>query len=154
MTGTQVSATLRKRNYFSSKGNKLADYKKRKPKHIQALFRTLRGLSLKHVEELTGHLDTTISTHENFKTVPEVRTINNISKALDINPTVLYYSFGLIPDKIKEMIKSDPFYYMEKMEKLYYNHDKRYGKEDFDLDKLNMVRVFEYTMKGNKSEKS
>lgn len=128
--------------------------KKNKPKHIQALFRNLRGVSLKHVEDLTGHVATNLSTHENLRTIPELKTILNVSKVLDINPTILLYTYGIIPDKIKEMIKSDPFYYMEKMEKMYYNHDKRYGSDEVDLDKLNILRVFEYTMKGDKGAKS
>jgi hypothetical protein len=125
----------------------------KKVKHVQVLFRNIRGVSLKEIKDLTGHTTNSICLHENLKSQPEVKTIINVSKVLDINPKILFYAYGTLPTRILEMIKSDPFYYMEKIEKLYYNHEKRYGNEDVDLNKLNCIRALEYIVKESKDEK-
>lgn len=127
--------------------------KEKKIKHVQAFFRNVRGLTLKNVKDLTGRSQASTSLNENLKVIPARKTILNIAKILGINSKILFYSYGLVPKNIQEMIKSDPFYYMEKLEKLYYNHEKRYGGEDVDLDKLNAARAFEYIVKESKDEK-
>ena len=127
---------------------------KTKIKHVQTIFRNIRGLSLKQIEEITGHPNNCISLHEQLKEVPRNKTVINISNALEINPKILFYAYGTLPPRILDMIKSDPFYYMEKLEKLYYNHEKRYSGEDVDLNKLNSARAFEYIVKENKDDKA
>lgn len=126
---------------------------KKKTKHIQTLFRNIRGLSLKQVGALTGHTENTLCLIEQLKKTPNIKTTINVGNALEINPKILLYAYGTLPERILEMIKSDPFYYMEKIEKLYYNHEKRYGGEEVDLAKLNATRALEYIVKGNKDEK-
>jgi hypothetical protein len=126
---------------------------KKKIKHTQTIFRNIRGLSLKEIEERTGHPRNCISLHEQLKEVPRNKTILNVSNVLEINPKILFYAYGALPQRILDMIKSDPFYYMDKIEKLYYNHEKRYGGEDVDLNKLNAARAFEYIVKESKDGK-
>jgi len=125
----------------------------KKIKHVQTIFRNIRGLSLRDIEERTGHHINSISLHEQLKDIPRQKTILNVSNILEINPNILYYAYGNLPAKILDMIKSDPFYYMEKIEKLYYNHDMRYKNEDIDLNKLNGVRALEYIVKDSKNDK-
>lgn len=125
----------------------------KKIKHIQTLFRNIRGLSLKQVSTATGHTENTLCLHETLKKTPNIKTAINVGNALEINPKILFYAHGTLPERILDMIKSDPFYYMEKIEKLYYNHEKRYGGMDVDLAKLNVTRALEYIVKGNKDEK-
>jgi len=127
--------------------------KSKKIKHVQALFRNIRGISLKDIQNLKGHTPNSICLHENSKSIPETKTIFNVSDVLEINPNILFYSYGILPPRILSMIKSDPFFYMEKIEKLYYNHDKRYGNEEFDLNKLNGLRALEYIVKESKNDK-
>jgi hypothetical protein len=126
---------------------------KNKLKHVQSLFRRIRGMSLKAVGETTGHQQNNLSLHEQLKETPKIKTIINVSNALQINPKILFYAYGSLPQRILDMIKSDPFYYMDKLEKLYYNHEKRYGGEDVDLNKLNAARAFEYIVKESKDGK-
>ncbi len=125
----------------------------KKIKHVQTLFRNIREMSLREIKNLTGRAEASISLNENLKIIPGIKTIFMVSEALEINPKILFYSYGMLPDKIQVMIRSDPFYYMEKIEKLYYNHEKRYGSEEFDLNKLNASRAFEYIVKEDKNDK-
>lgn len=115
------------------------------------IFRQLQGITLQKTSKNIGkdnkgrniHLSA-ISNYENEFFLPSRKTIKKIAKALKIMPDVLLYSFGYLGEEEIEIIKSDPFYYMEKIKELCNNHDDRYGKERIDLDELNRKRAFDY----------
>jgi transcriptional regulator with XRE-family HTH domain len=125
----------------------------KKVKHIQTILRTVRGLSLREVREITGHSITGMSLHENKIMVPDKKIILSIANVLDVNPDILFYSYGILPEYEEGIIKEDPFYYMDKIRKICHNHEKRYGDKDVDLNKLNAARAFEYIVKESKDGK-
>lgn len=74
---------------------------------------------------------------------PRESTVICISEALGIKPDILLYSFGHLPDKEKDIISSDPFFYREKILELCNNHNNRYTQR-VDLDLLNLKRAADY----------
>jgi hypothetical protein len=122
-------------------------------KHVQTVLRNIRGISLREVKEIAGHSIAGISLHENKIMHPDKKTILSIAKVIDIKPDILFYSYGILPESEASIIKQDPFYYMEKIRKICHNHEKRYGNEEFDLNKLNSSRAFEYIVKEDKNDK-
>lgn len=125
---------------------------KRKKNEIQVLFRNIREMSLEKMVKLTKCCISSISNHENYIMQPRIKNIYKVAKALKINPDILLYSYGILPEYEQQIIKSDPFYYMEKINKICNNHSKRYGNEEIDLSNLNQLRVYDYILKGEKDE--
>lgn len=120
---------------------------------ILKIFRQLQGSHLKQIAKNICNYtrgtpnqgsSSSLSEYENHKIIPLRKTIINIANALNIAPDIIFYSFGYFGDKEIEIIKNDPFYYMEKIKELCNNHDNRYGKESVNLDDLNRTRAFEY----------
>jgi hypothetical protein len=74
---------------------------------------------------------------------PRASTITCIAESLGIRPDILLYSFGHLPDKEREIVSSDPFFYREKILELCNNHESRY-QEQVDLDFLNIKRAADY----------
>jgi len=123
----------------------------KKPTHIQRIFRNIRGLSLVEIQKMTGHGVATNSLNEKSKKNPSTKIVLSMAKVLEIKPDVLLYSFGYIPETERNIIKEDPFYYMEKIQKICYNHEYRY-KDEVDLNKLNNLRAFEYIHEKDKKK--
>jgi transcriptional regulator with XRE-family HTH domain len=121
--------------------------KKDKVKHILRVIRKIQGMFQSDVQR-NGHKIESISLFENNVLTPSRKTIIGIAKALKVKPDVLFYSFGILPDEEMNIIKSDPFYYMQKIKKLCYNHDNRYGENDFDLNQMNYARAVDYINSG------
>ncbi len=125
---------------------------KRKKNEIQVLFRNMRKMSLEKMVKLTKCCISTLSNSENYIVQPRVKNIYKMAKALNINHDILLYSYGILPQYEQQIIKSDPFYYMEKINKICNNHSKRYRNEEIDLSNLNQLRVYDYILKGEKDE--
>ncbi len=124
-------------------------HKKKIP--LLRIFRQLQGITLQETSKNIGtdsngrkiHL-TAISNYEREFYLPSRKTIKKMAEALRIMPDILFYSFGYLAEEEIEIIKSDPFYYMEKIKELCNNHVNRYGKERINLDELNRKRAFDY----------
>ena len=125
---------------------------KSKKNEVQKIFRHMRKMSLEKMVGLTKCCISSLSNHENYIIKPRIKNIHKIAEALNINPDILLYSYGILPEHAQEIIKSDPFYYMEKINKMCNNHSKRYGNEKIDLSNLNKLRAYEYILKGEKDE--
>ncbi|MGN6560729.1 MAG: hypothetical protein ACTHJ2_09420 [Candidatus Nitrosocosmicus sp.] len=125
------------------------------------LLRTLRLMSGVQVKDIKnrygvnkkGGQVTSLHKYEKRKFDPDHKTIKGISESLGINPDILFYTYGLLPEEDREIIKEDPFFYMEKIKKLLNNHEKRYGKKNVDMAQLNINRCYDYIEK-SKSELS
>lgn len=121
---------------------------------IQIIFRNIRRINLNKMVDLTKCCIASLSNHENYKVTPKVKNVLIVAKALNVKPDILLYSYGILPEDEQKIIKSDPFYYMEKIKKLCNNHSKRYGDEEVDLSTLNNLRAFEYALKGDNDDKN
>lgn len=127
--------------------------KKNKVKHILTIFRKINNVPMRDVEDASGHRVHSISEYENNKRTPYKTTIVDIADCFKIKPDILLYSFGILPDEEMRIIKSDPFFYMEKIKELCNNHDNRYGEETIDLNQKNCYRALDYMKRGKlKSE--
>lgn len=122
--------------------------KDEKIKHILTLTRRFRGVSLVDVRHKgTGERIHSMSEFENNKRTPSGKMILDIAEDLDVHPDILFYSFGILPKYESDIIKLDPFFYLEKIKYLCNNHKSRYGNRDIDLNKLNDLRMFDYINK-------
>ena len=128
--------------------------KEKKIIHILSIMRRMKAVSLMNVEEKTGHRIHNVSDYERLIRQPFPKTLLRLADVVDADPEVLYYSFGMLPDDVMKVIRSDPFYYMEKLRKLCDNHKYRYGKGvKVDLNDLNKARVFDYLNRRVANEK-
>jgi transcriptional regulator with XRE-family HTH domain len=122
-------------------------------KTILKLFRSLKQFTLASFKEKTGIHTSLINHYENNLSTPSRETIAKIAKGLDINPDILFYSFGYLPEKERDIIRSDPYYYMDKIQKMCKNHATRYSEENINLDDLNMTRTYDYIIKSMEDKK-
>ncbi len=116
-------------------------------KHVLTIIRNIKALTMLELANKSGRMIHSISHYENRRVTPYPKTIKSIADILNIKPDILFYSFGMLPEDEMNKIKSDPFFYMEKIRKLCNNHSARYGNRDVDYDGLNRVRAFDYITK-------
>jgi hypothetical protein len=110
------------------------------------------NITLHQIRYKNGSIVRGASVYERNIREPRIETALVIAESLKVNPDLLLYSFGILPKEDKEIIKSDPYFYMEKIKEMCNNHNNRYGKEDVDLYSLNVMRVSDY-IKSNKGKK-
>lgn len=121
--------------------------KSKKARPILKIMRTLLDVELKNITYVDGKQIPGINAMESGITKqPFASTITAIAKSIGVNPDILLYSFGHLPENEKEIISSDPFFYREKILELCNNHESRYN-ENVDLDLLNIRRTSEYIEK-------
>lgn len=83
--------------------------------------------------------------YETRKLEPSKKMVLQIAKALNVKPDVLLYNFGFLAENDKKIIESDPFFYMNAIQKLCENHENRYGKnKPENLKLLNVERAILY----------
>jgi len=120
---------------------------------ILKIFRQIQGYTLARIAKnicrykkgaKNNGSSATASYYESGTIIPSRKKIKTIAKILNISPDIIFYSFGCFGDEEIEIIKSDPFYYMEKIKELCNNHADRYGNEKVNLEDLNRIRAFEY----------
>lgn len=126
--------------------------KHKKKSHILKLFRNTKCMRLADLSEKSGLSLGSISLYERGKLIPLQNTIFNLAKTLGINPDVLFYSFGYLPEKEMKIIMDDPFYYMDKIRKLCDNSRRRVHVPDEEMNSLNATRVFNYISKEGRHE--
>lgn len=111
-------------------------------------MRKLKDISIIKVKEKCGNKIYNVSAYERDERTPYVSTVFKLASAIEADPEVLFYSFGVLPPDITEIIKSDPFYYAEKIKELCDNHKSRYGVDvEVDLNDLNRMRSINYLFK-------
>jgi transcriptional regulator with XRE-family HTH domain len=128
---------------------------KKIPKNnVLRLIRRIRDLSLHSLETKCKVGVTLLSSYENDKLTPSRETISRIANSLEIKPEILLYAYGYLPEKEMNIIRSDPYYYMDKIQKMCKNHDIRYSEENVNIDDLNMTRTYEYIIKSMEDKKN
>ena len=121
----------------------MKETKVKKHTSILKLMRNILQIPLHKITYVDGRKILGIHYMEEGEVRPKESTILSISTSLKINPEILLYSFGYLPDKEQKIISSDPFYYREKILNLCNNHEYRY-ESNVDLDLLNIKRVADY----------
>lgn len=121
---------------------------------ILKLIRTLRNFTLLSFKEKSGIHTNLINNYENNLNTPSREMIARIAEGLEVKPDVLLYAYGYLPEKEMNIVRSDPYYYMDKIQKLCKNHNSRYSEENIDLNDLNLTRTYEYIIKSMEDKKS
>jgi hypothetical protein len=121
---------------------------------ILRIMRDHLNVTLHEIRHSNGSIIRGASFYERNLRDPLLETALAIAESLEVKPDLLLYSFGILPKEDKEIIKSDPFFYMEKIKKMCNNHDNRYGKEDVDLYSLNVTRVSDYIRLNRRKKES
>jgi hypothetical protein len=116
---------------------------KKKPRHILKILRTLLDIDLNKIRYKNNSLIMGIPYYESLAKNPLRSTVESIAYALKLNPDILFYSFGFLPEKERQIIISDPFFYSEKIKELCNNHENRYESK-VDMEILNIKRCAEY----------
>ncbi len=127
---------------------------KRRYNTILRIMRDHMNITLRQIQYKNGTIIRGASSFDRDLREPRRDTAMCIAESLGVDPDILLYSFGLLPIFEKDIIKSDPFFYMEKIKKMCDNHDTRYGDEDVDLYSLNVARVSKYIKSGRRKKKS
>lgn len=131
----------------------MLEQKIKKKSNISKLIRQLRNLNLKKLQEKTGVHSNLASRYENEILQPSKETVLRIASGLDVKPDVLLYAYGYLPEFEMKIIREDPYYYMDKIQKMCKNHATRYSEENISLDNLNMSRTYDYIIKSMEEQK-
>jgi transcriptional regulator with XRE-family HTH domain len=116
-------------------------------KTILKLFRSLKQFTLLSFKEKTNIHANLMNHYENNLSTPSRETIARIADGLEVKPDVLLYAYGYLPDHEMILIKEDPYYYMDKIQKMCKNHASRYSEDNVNIDDLNIARTYEYIIK-------
>lgn len=134
--------------------NKVSKNKIIPKNNVLRLMRRVRNLYLKDLQDKSGVGLNLICSYENDKMNPSRETIERIANSLEVKPDVLLYAYGYLPQKEMNIIRSDPYYYMDKIQKMCKNHESRYSEDNANVDDLNMTRTYEYIIKSMEDKKS
>lgn len=117
------------------------------------MIRTIRGISLRELQEKSDTSLNLLSFYETGKSIPSRETVFKIAKGLEVKPDVLLLSCGYLPDKEMNIIKEDPYYFMDKIQKMCNDAESRYSKENVNVDDLNVARTYDYIIKSMEEKK-
>lgn len=129
---------------------------KKKEKQRNSTLRTLRKIKNLTLIELNAKCRIGVSlicSFENNKILPSREAVVKISEGLEVNPDILLLSFGYLPESEMNIIRSDPYYYMDKIQKICKNHATRYSEENTNIDDLNIARTYDYIIKSMEDRK-
>lgn len=121
---------------------------------VLKLIRQLRNFSLKKLQEKIGIHANLANRYENEVLTPSKETVIRLADGLDVKPDVLLYAFGYLPENEMNIIKEDPYYYMDKIQKMCKNHAARYAEENTNIDDLNIARTYDYIIKSMENQKN
>lgn len=122
----------------------MENVKIKKNRAILKIIRTLLDVPLNKITYFDGkHIHGINAMEDGSGRYPLASTVVSISDSLGIKADILLYSFGHFPNKEREIISSDPFFYRDKILDLCNNHETRYS-EEVDLDLLNIRRAADY----------
>ena len=119
---------------------------------ILKISRNFRGYNHgKLAEKLKIH-QSFISYYENGRSIPKESKIIDIGNALEMDPDLLFYSFGLLPPHIKEKAKRFPFYFVEKMKEICESCKDLEKMSEKQLDEYNRVQIVSYMKRDTSNE--
>lgn len=121
--------------------------------NVLKLMRRIRNLNLKNLQEKSKVGLNLISSYENDKITPSRETIIRLANALAVTPDVILYAHGYLPENEMNIVRSDPYYYMDKIQKICKNHATRYSEENTNIDDLNIARTYDYIIKSMEDRK-
>ena len=148
------SIPMPRQKHIKIKGKIMTGKMKRRYNTILRIMRDHLDITLHDIKYKDGSIIRGAAFFERNIKEPRRDTALSVAESLNVDPDVLLYSFGILPQKEKDIVKSDPFFYMEKIKKICDNHETRYGNEDVDLYSLNVARVSQYIKNSRRKKKS